>query len=145
VHPRRDPGHARRLCGAGGRARRQPVGGQRQRLALARLFLKDPPILILDEATSALDNISERCVQRSLAATRADRTVIIVAHRLTTLLDTDRILVFDNGCIVESGSYQELVLHGGVFTELLRSAEEAAGPSPGGEGRPAEEPALSGV
>jgi ATP-binding cassette subfamily B protein len=118
-------------------------GGQRQRLALARLFLKDLPILILDEATSALDTISERCVQRSLSATQPDRTVIQVAHRLTTLLDTDRILVFDRGRIVESGSYQALVQHGGVFAELLHSAEEAASPS--GEGRPAEEPALSGV
>jgi ATP-binding cassette subfamily B protein len=104
-------------------------GGQRQRLALARQFLKDPPIFILDEATSALDNISERCVQRSLAATRPDRTVILVAHRLSTLLDTDRILVFDDGRIVESGSFQQLVRIGGVFAELLRSAQEAASPS----------------
>jgi ATP-binding cassette subfamily B protein len=114
-------------------------GGQRQRLALARLFLKDPPIFILDEATSALDTISERCVQRALAATRPDRTVIVVAHRLSTLLDTDRILVFDQGRIVESGSYTELVRQGGVFAELLRHAEEAASPS----SEPVEEPALS--
>jgi ATP-binding cassette subfamily B protein len=104
-------------------------GGQRQRLALARLFLKNPPVLILDEATSALDNISERCVQRALAETRRDRTVILVAHRLSTLLDADRILVFDNGRIVESGSYNELVQAGGVFTELLMCAENAASPS----------------
>jgi ATP-binding cassette subfamily B protein len=109
-------------------------GGQRQRLALARLFLKDPPLLILDEATSALDTISERCVQRSLSATRPDRTVLLVAHRLSTLLDTDRILVFDGGQIVEGGPYDELVRRGGVFAELLRHAQEAATPgSPNGQ------------
>jgi ATP-binding cassette subfamily B protein len=72
-------------------------GGQKQRLALARVFLKNPPILVLDEGTSALDNISERNVQRALLAARADRTVILVAHRLSTLRDADRIFVFDGG------------------------------------------------
>jgi ATP-binding cassette subfamily B protein len=103
-------------------------GGQRQRLALARLFLKNPPLLILDEATSALDTISERCVQRALAETRDDRTIIVVAHRLSTLLDMDRILVFENGHIAESGTYNELVQAGGVFAELLMCAENAASP-----------------
>ena len=97
-------------------------GGQRQRLALARIFLKNPPILILDEGTSALDNISEKFIQQAINAARSDRTVILVAHRLTTLLDTDRILVFDEGQIVETGSYSELLRKGGVFTELVRSA-----------------------
>ncbi len=97
-------------------------GGQRQRIALARIFLKNPPILILDEGTSALDNISEKLIQQAINAARNDRTVILVAHRLTTLLDTDRILVFDNGQIVETGSYCELLRHNGVFTELVRSA-----------------------
>jgi len=101
-------------------------GGQRQRLALARLFLKNPPLLILDEGTSALDNIGERHVQRALAAARADRTIILVAHRLSTLRDADRILVFDRGRIVEVGSYDELLERGGVFTELVHSAEEGA-------------------
>jgi ATP-binding cassette subfamily B protein len=100
-------------------------GGQRQRLALARVFLKDPPILILDEATSALDNISERIVQRAIAVAEEGRTVVIVAHRLSTLLDTDRILVFDGGRIVESGAYDGLVEAGGVFAELLRCAQES--------------------
>ena len=72
-------------------------GGQRQRLAIARILLKQPPILILDEATSALDNISERAVQQALGLTSKDRTTIIVAHRLSTLRDADRILVFDEG------------------------------------------------
>jgi ATP-binding cassette, subfamily B, bacterial len=100
-------------------------GGQKQRIALARVFLKNPPILILDEGTSALDNISERLVQRAITAARADRTVILVAHRLSTLRDADRILVFDAGTIVEIGTYNELVHQGGVFAELVRSAEEA--------------------
>ena len=97
-------------------------GGQRQRIALARVFLKNPPILILDEGTSALDNISEKFIQQAINAARDDRTVILVAHRLTTLLDTDRILVFDDGRIVETGSYTELLRKNGVFAELVRSA-----------------------
>ncbi len=97
-------------------------GGQRQRIALARAFLKNPPVLILDEGTSALDNISEHAVQRALAETRSDRTVVMVAHRLSTLVDTDRIFVFDNGRIVETGTFGELVLRGGVFTELINHA-----------------------
>jgi ATP-binding cassette subfamily B protein len=100
-------------------------GGQKQRIALARVFLKNPPILILDEGTSALDNISERLVQRAITAARADRTVILVAHRLSTLRDADRILVFDAGQIVEIGNYNELVRQGGVFAELVRSADVA--------------------
>src|SRR5205085_4753701 len=72
-------------------------GGQRQRLALARVFLKNPPILILDEATSALDCINERKIQRAIANARAEPTPIIVAHRLLTLIVTDRILFFDEG------------------------------------------------
>jgi ATP-binding cassette subfamily B protein len=98
-------------------------GGQRQRIALARVFLKNPPILILDEGTSALDNTSERLVQKAINAARADRTVILVAHRLTTLRDADRILVFDDGRIVEIGTYPDLVRQDGIFAELVRSAD----------------------
>lgn len=98
-------------------------GGQQQRLALARVFLKDPALLILDEATSALDNISERRIQQALTNGRRDRTILLVAHRLSTLLYADRILVFDQGKIVEMGTYDELVELGGVFTELVRSAQ----------------------
>ena len=97
-------------------------GGQRQRLALARIFLKNPPVLILDEGTSALDNISERQVQRAIQAARADRTVILVAHRLSTLRDAGRIFVFDEGQVVETGTYDELVHRGGAFAELVHSA-----------------------
>lgn len=98
-------------------------GGQRQRLAIARVLLKNAPILILDEATSALDNISERAVQHSLGVTERSRTTIIIAHRLSTLKDCDRILVFDGGRIVEEGTYQELVEFGGLFAELVSSGE----------------------
>ncbi|MBV8075964.1 MAG: ABC transporter ATP-binding protein [Planctomycetaceae bacterium] len=112
-------------------------GGQRQRLALARVFLKNPPILILDEGTSALDNISERNVQKAINAARADRTVILVAHRLSTLMDSNRIFVFDEGQIAETGTYDELVRRGGVFAELVRSAESGC-LTPTGDG-PAHE------
>ena len=98
-------------------------GGQRQRLAIARILLKQPPILILDEATSALDNISERVVQQALGIRSANRTTILVAHRLTTLRDADRIFVFDEGKIAEVGAYPELVQQGGLFHELVQSAE----------------------
>lgn len=120
-------------------------GGQRQRLALARVFLKNPPVLVLDEGTSALDNISERRIQEAIALARADRTVILVAHRLTTLLDADRILVFNEGKVVETGTYEELVLQGGHFAELVRSAEAetlapAAETPARGQGRRLREP-----
>ncbi len=110
-------------------------GGQKQRIALARVFLKNPPILILDEGTSALDNISEQHVQQAISAASADRTVILVAHRLTTLRQTDRILVFDDGRIVETGSYSDLVQGDGVFAELVKSAEGDRNGSPRSNGR----------
>jgi ATP-binding cassette subfamily B protein len=115
-------------------------GGQRQRLAIARILLKQPPILILDEATSALDNISERSVQAALGLTSKDRTTILVAHRLSTLRDADRILVFDDGKIVEEGNYLDLVQKGGLFSELVMSAENGL-TSPAAEG-PAVVPAA---
>jgi ATP-binding cassette, subfamily B, bacterial len=98
-------------------------GGQRQRLALARILLKNAPFLILDEATSALDNLCERHIQRSLRLTARERTTILIAHRLTTLKDCDRILVFEDGRITQAGTYQELLNEEGVFEELVRSAE----------------------
>jgi ATP-binding cassette subfamily B protein len=98
-------------------------GGQRQRVALARMFLKNPPVLILDEGTSALDNISERRVRAAIDGARQSHTVIMVAHRLSTLNQTDCIFVFDEGRIVEQGAFDDLVERNGVFAELVRSAE----------------------
>ncbi|CAN5534524.1 ABC transporter ATP-binding protein [soil metagenome] len=98
-------------------------GGQRQRIALARMFLKNPPVLILDEGTSALDNISERRVRAAIDHARTSHTVIMVAHRLTTLNQTDRIFVFDRGRVAEEGPFDELVARNGVFAELVRSAD----------------------
>lgn len=93
-------------------------GGQRQRIAMARLFLKDAPILILDEATSHLDSITENAIQDSLAELIQGKTTIVIAHRLSTLLNTDRILVFDMGKIVEDGSHRELLRNGGLYRRL---------------------------
>lgn len=101
-------------------------GGQRQRLALARVFLQNPPILILDEATSALDTISERQVQQAIGTASRDRTVIMVAHRLSTFADAHRIFVFDDSRLVETGPYDELIARDGLFAELVRAAESGA-------------------
>ena len=95
-------------------------GGQKQRISIARLFLKNPPILILDEATSALDNESERLVQSSLEALAKGRTTFTIAHRLTTIRNADRILVLTENGIEESGTHQELIERGGIYAELYR-------------------------
>ncbi|MEN3364577.1 MAG: ATP-binding cassette, subfamily bacterial [Burkholderiales bacterium] len=93
-------------------------GGQRQRVAIARVILKDAPILILDEATSSLDSITERAIQDTLDRVMVDKTVIVVAHRLSTIAHLDRILVFDNGRIIEDGSHTELLARRGRYYEL---------------------------
>ena len=95
-------------------------GGQKQRISIARVFLKNPPILILDEATSALDNESERLVQQSLEALAKGRTTFTIAHRLTTVRNADRILVLTEDGIAESGKHEELVAKGGIYSELYR-------------------------
>jgi ATP-binding cassette subfamily B protein len=102
-------------------------GGQRQRIALARVFLHDPPILILDEATSALDTISERKVQAAIGTASRDRTVIMVAHRLSTFADADRIVVFDDGRIAETGTFDDLIERSGLFADLVRASEMSVG------------------
>jgi len=93
-------------------------GGERQRLSIARALLKDPPILILDEATSALDADTETKVMRALDEVMQNRTTFVIAHRLSTVRKADHILVFDQGRIIESGSFDELVAQGGRFAGL---------------------------
>jgi ATP-binding cassette subfamily B multidrug efflux pump len=93
-------------------------GGQRQRIAIARVFLKDAPILILDEATSALDSEVEAAIQESLFKLIEDKTVIAIAHRLSTLTQMDRLIVLDKGRIIEEGTHTELVSHGGIYADL---------------------------
>ncbi|MDR2486581.1 MAG: ATP-binding cassette domain-containing protein, partial [Clostridiales Family XIII bacterium] len=93
-------------------------GGQKQRISIARVFLKNPPILILDEATSALDNESERIVQESLARLSQDRTTLTIAHRLTTIRGADTILVLTEDGIEERGSHDELMEKGGLYARL---------------------------
>lgn len=96
-------------------------GGEKQRIAIARVLLKDPPVLILDEATSAMDTNSERIVQATLDAATANRTTVAIAHRLSTVLNADLILVLDKGEIVERGTHHELLELGGLYKKLIQS------------------------
>jgi subfamily B ATP-binding cassette protein MsbA len=106
----------------------QLSGGQRQRIAIARAFVKDAPILLLDEATSALDNASERAVKDAVALLRQQRSVLVVAHRLSTVRDADRIIVMEHGRAVESGSHDELAAANGSYARLLASGTDALTP-----------------
>ena len=95
-------------------------GGQRQRLAIARAILKDAPVLLLDEATSALDAESEKLVQDALDHLMQGRTTLIIAHRLATVLKADRILVMDEGKIIEEGTHKSLIKKNGVYAGLAK-------------------------
>jgi ATP-binding cassette subfamily B protein len=95
-------------------------GGQRQRIAIARAILRDAPILLLDEATSALDSHSEQMIQQAMKQAMAGKTVIAIAHRLSTVMDMDRLIVLERGVIVADGSHTELLLQGGLYAELWR-------------------------
>ena len=101
-------------------------GGERQRLAIARAILKDAPVLLLDEATSALDAENETLVQGALDALMAGRTTLVIAHRLATIVNADRILVLDDGRIVEEGTHQSLLARGGLYARLARLQFEGA-------------------
>lgn len=98
-------------------------GGQKQRVVIARALYRDAPILILDEATSALDNTSEQLVREAIDALSGERTIIVIAHRLSTVVNADRIHVMDRGRIVESGSHDELIAHGGAYSRLYRQQD----------------------
>ncbi len=115
-------------------------GGEKQRISIARVVLKDPRILILDEATSSLDSISENAIQDALEKVMVGRTCIVIAHRLSTVLKADRILVLKDGCIAEEGSHEDLLEQNGIYRELYETqfrrildyeAEQAAGAQDG--------------
>jgi ATP-binding cassette subfamily B protein len=101
-------------------------GGEKQRVAIARVILKAPQILIFDEATSALDTKTEREIQASLAEVATDRTTLAIAHRLSTVVDADQILVLDHGRIVERGHHRDLLARGGVYAAMWARQQEAA-------------------
>ena len=101
-------------------------GGQRQRIAIARALISDPRILIFDEATSALDYESERIIQQNMKEIAKGRTVLVIAHRLSTVIDADQILVLEAGTIVERGTHGELLARGGLYGTMWARQQEAA-------------------
>jgi len=101
-------------------------GGQKQRMAIARMFLKNPPILILDEATSALDTETEAAIQQSLSELSVGRTTLVIAHRLATIKNADRIIVVDENGIAEQGSHQDLIASGGIYSRLHQAQYQHA-------------------
>ena len=106
-------------------------GGEKQRVAIARTILKGPPILILDEATSALDSFTEHEIQEALARVSRGRTTLVIAHRLSTVVDADEILFLDHGRIVERGTHLQLLAKGGAYAAMWsrqRQADEEGSP-----------------
>ena len=101
-------------------------GGQKQRIAIARIFLKNPPILILDEATSALDSVTEAKIQRAFDALAQGRTSLIIAHRLSTIRSANRIVSIADGVITECGTHQQLLESGGIYAQLYKTQNALA-------------------
>ncbi len=101
-------------------------GGEKQRVAIARTVLKNPPVLLFDEATSALDSRSERAIQHELDLIARERTTLIIAHRLSTVVHAEQIIVMDKGRIVERGTFGELLLVGGLFAQMWALQQERA-------------------
>ena len=134
--------HPEGLQGSVGERGRSLSGGERQRISIARALLKDPPILILDEATSALDATTERKVQAALDEVMKGRTTFVIAHRLATVRNATRILVFDQGRVIEQGTFEELVARNGRFAELARAQFMIADSAPPADSRQ-EAPAMS--
>ncbi len=134
--------HPEGLEGSVGERGRSLSGGERQRISIARALLKDPPILILDEATSALDATTERKVQAALDEVMRGRTTFVIAHRLATVRNATRILVFDQGRVIEQGTFDELVARNGRFAELARAQFMTADSSPS-PARQQQAPAMS--
>jgi ATP-binding cassette, subfamily B, heavy metal transporter len=99
-------------------------------VAIARTLLKNPPIILFDEATSALDTRTEQDIMQTIRAVAADRTTLTIAHRLSTVVDADRILVLDHGRLVESGSHGELLTHGGLYAEMWQRQASETGDQP---------------
>jgi ATP-binding cassette subfamily B protein len=128
--------HPQGLAGSVGERGRALSGGERQRLSIARALLKNPPILILDEATSALDATTERKVQAALDEVMKGRTTFVIAHRLATVRNATRILVFDQARIIESGTFDELIAKGGRFAELAAAQFMTAEPTAAPEATP---------
>jgi len=104
-------------------------GGEKQRVAIARMVLKDPRILVLDEATSALDTVTERALQTAIRQITRGRTSLVIAHRLSTIVDADRIVVMEAGRVVESGSHAQLLADGGRYAHLWQDQQADAAAS----------------
>jgi ATP-binding cassette subfamily B protein len=102
-------------------------GGEKQRVAIARTLLKNPPILIFDEATSALDSANERAIQAELKSAAQGKTALVIAHRLSTVVDAHAIVVMDQGRVVEQGTHAELLARGGAYARMWRLQQSGHG------------------